>query len=85
MAMKDILFQFPIEAIILSLSGGLVGILIGLSMILLTSWLSPFEAGFSIVAIIVSTGISGAIGLFFGIVPAQRAAKLYPIVALRSA
>ena len=81
---KDILFQFTIEAIILSLSGGLMGIFIGMSMILLMSWLSPFEAGFSLLAIIISTGISGAIGLFFGIAPAQRAAKLDPIIALRS-
>lgn len=82
---KDILFQFTIEAIILSLSGGFVGIFLGMSMILLISVLSPFDAGFSLLAIIVSTGISGAIGLFFGIFPAQRASKLEAIVALRSA
>lgn len=80
----DILFQFTIEAIILSISGGFIGILIGSSMILMMSFFSPFEAGFSMFAIIGSTVISGAIGLFFGIVPAQRAAKLDPIVALRS-
>ena len=79
----DILFQFTIEAIILSTSGGLIGIFIGVSMILMMSVFSPFEAGISMFAIIMSTGISGAIGLFFGIVPAQRAAKLDPIVALR--
>ncbi len=81
---KDILFQFTAEAIILSLSGGLIGIAIGVGLILIISLLSPFEAGFSLIAITVSTVISGAIGLFFGIVPAQQAAKLDPIVALRA-
>jgi putative ABC transport system permease protein len=81
---KDILLQFTTEAIILSLSGGFIGIAIGVSLILLISLLSPFEAGFSLIAITVSTVISGAIGLFFGIVPAQQAAKLDPIVALRA-
>lgn len=81
---KDILFQFTIEAVILSLSGGFVGIVLGMSMIFLISVLSPFDAGFSLLATIVSTGISGAIGLFFGIFPAKQASKLDAIVALRS-
>ena len=80
---SDILMQFLIEAVILSVSGGIIGIAFGLGGILLVSALSPFEAGISGTAIIAATAVSGAIGLFFGVVPAQRAAKLDPIVALR--
>lgn len=47
--------------------------------------LTPLDAGISVVAITLSVSVSGGIGLFFGVVPARRAAKLDPIVALRSA
>lgn len=82
---QDILLQFAIEAVILSIAGGLVGTFVGVSGILLISTFTPFEAGVSVTAIAVATGVSGATGLFFGIIPAQRAAKLDPIVALRGA
>ncbi|BCX10430.1 MAG: hypothetical protein KatS3mg066_4289 [Fischerella sp.] len=74
-----------IEAVILSAAGGLIGTAIGVSGILLVGALTPLDAGISVVAITLSVGVSGGIGLFFGVVPARRAAKLDPIVALRSA
>jgi putative ABC transport system permease protein len=81
---QDILVQFMIEAVILSAAGGVLGTLIGVGGVLVVGALTPLQAGVSPVAIFLAVGVSGGIGLFFGVVPAQRAAKLDPIVALRS-
>ena len=82
---KDILLQFIIEAIIVSVAGGMIGTGLGVSGVTLVSVLTPLEAAISPTAIATTVGVSGGIGLFFGVVPARRAAKLDPIVALRSA
>lgn len=82
---QDILVQFTIEAVILAVAGGLLGTAFGVGGVLLVGALSPLEAGISPVAIALAVGVSGGIGLFFGVIPARRAAQLDPIVALRSA
>lgn len=81
---RDILTQFLIEAIIISAFGGFFGTLMGVGGLTLISIFSPLPATISTTTIVLAVGVSGGIGLFFGVFPAQRAAKLDPIVALRS-
>jgi putative ABC transport system permease protein len=80
---RDVLFQFLVEAVVLSLLGGIIGILIGSGVAVAL----PVVAGWATVlpwnAIALSFGVSAAIGMFFGIYPARKASQLDPIVALR--
>ena len=80
----DIMIQFLVESATLSLVGGVIGILLGSSIALGVSWFTPLPAVIKWWAIVLGITVSTAVGLFFGIYPATKAANLDPIVALRN-
>ncbi|MBR51909.1 MAG: MacB protein [Gammaproteobacteria bacterium] len=80
---QAIMMQFIIEAVLLCIIGGLIGIFIGISILYLFSSLNDWPYALPISAVIGSITFSALVGLFFGIWPAQRAAKLDPAVSLR--
>ncbi len=79
----NILFQFLVEALVLCLLGGLIGVLVGSGGAIVLSQLAHWNTLISPLAILLAFVFSAAVGLFFGIWPARRAAALDPIVALR--
>tara|TARA_B100000965_G_scaffold155473_1_gene129458 strand:+ start:1061 stop:2290 length:1230 start_codon:yes stop_codon:yes gene_type:complete len=80
----DILIQFLFEALILSIIGGLVGTVTGLSAVFFIGIITPLPASVGLTTTLSTMIISGSIGLTFGVLPAKRASELDPIVALRS-
>jgi len=79
----DILFQFLIEAVTLSLIGGLFGIAAGAGLIRLIAGALDWKMELPLDAVAVAVATSGAIGVIFGFLPARRAARMDPITALR--
>jgi putative ABC transport system permease protein len=82
-APRDILLQFLTEAIIVSLTGGVVGILVGVAIPLTVTAVADVRIPISLAAIAVAFGVSCTVGLVFGVLPARRAARLDPTEALR--
>ncbi len=80
----DVLQQFLVESLILASLGGVIGSAAGLGTIALVAAVTPLPATVGAGTVLVTVLLSGSIGLFFGVVPARRAAGLDPIVALRS-
>jgi len=80
---KDVLTQFMVEAVVLSLIGGAIGVLIGISVAFVLDELTQLSATISPEFTMLSFGFSGAVGVFFGFYPARKAAALNPIDALR--
>jgi putative ABC transport system permease protein len=80
---REILVQFLTEAILVSLSGGLMGILVGVAIPLSVQLFADIRIPISPLAIVVAFGVSCLVGLIFGILPANRAAHLNPTEALR--
>lgn len=80
---SSIRLQFIIEAIVLCLIGGILGIIVGFSFGAIASSLLGYSASAPVAAIVGSVAFSMVIGIFFGYYPANKAAKLNPIDALR--
>jgi putative ABC transport system permease protein len=81
---RDILSQFLVESAVLSGTGGLIGVMISWVVAVLVRNLTPVPMSVPVVAVVLGVGLSTLVGLFFGIYPAQRAARLDPIEALRA-
>jgi putative ABC transport system permease protein len=80
---RDILAQFLIEAITLSLAGGALGVLLGGGATWLIGTLADWQVSLSPGAVLLAVGFSGLVGIFFGYYPARRASQMLPIAALR--
>lgn len=79
----DILIQFLIESVVLTITGGVIGILLGESLAFVIAKFISIPYVFQLSSILLAVGVSTLIGIVFGLYPAQKAAKLSPIDALR--
>ena len=81
---QDILLQFILEATSLSLAGGFLGSVVGVAGGVILGQVTGWPTAISPVAILLAFGVAAVVGVFFGVYPARRAARLDPIVALRA-
>ncbi len=79
-----ILLQFLTEATIISLTGGIVGVLLGMGISYLASVIIGYTFTYNLMTVLLAVAFSLAVGLIFGILPARRAARMNPIEALRA-
>jgi len=80
---SDIMLQFLMESVIITVSGGVVGILVGIGLAMLATRLFDVWTLISATPVVLAFGVSVAVGLFFGLYPARKAARMRPIDALR--
>ncbi len=80
----DVLMQFLIESTVVSLVGGVFGVILGVGVAQIVTLILGFPSSLSMWSIFVGLFVAGAVGVFFGVYPARKAAQLDPIVALRA-
>ena len=80
---SDVMVQFLVESIVISIAGGVIGILVGIGGSTLIGSLTGWSTQTSPQAVFIAVGFSAAVGVFFGFYPARKAAALNPIQALR--
>lgn len=80
---SDIIQQFLFEAIMISVSGGIIGVILGVSMAFIVAEVAQIPTVISFMSIVVSFGVAATVGLVFGIAPARKAAQQDPIASLR--
>lgn len=81
---RDIGVQFLLEAVLLTTTGGVLGMLLGGGTALLVNRFTPVPAALTWWSMALAFGVSAAVGIIFGVVPAQRAGRLDPVIALRT-
>ena len=79
----DIMSQFVTEAVVLSLSGGVIGVILGITLSLIISLATDVETKITLYSIFIAFGFSVLVGIFFGYLPAKKAANLKPIESIR--
>lgn len=77
------MLQFLIEAVVLSLLGGVIGVLLGIGSAQFLDWKFSWNTDIQLTSILVSFSFAALVGVLFGVWPARRAAGLDPILALR--
>jgi putative ABC transport system permease protein len=80
---SDVLMQFLVESIVMGVLGGMGGLFVGITSAKVLAHFTGWETAISPLVMIIAVGFSGAVGVFFGYYPAQKAAALHPIEALR--
>jgi len=79
----DIVLQFLLESVLISVSGGLIGVILGFLLAVVISRFAEIPTIVTVFSIVISFGVAATVGLIFGIAPARRAAKQDPITSLR--
>jgi putative ABC transport system permease protein len=81
---NDILLQFLIESSTIAAIGGVWGVLLGILVAKMVSWVTPLPSAIEFWSVVAGLVVATSVGLFFGVYPASKAARLDPVVALRA-